>query len=79
MLDCAGLDVLVEAHNQFLAAGGALIMTGVGGRIARLLEITALDRTLFTVARTSDGEAASSITMSSGRSEHARSSHDRTS
>jgi anti-anti-sigma regulatory factor len=30
MLDRAGFDVLVEAHHQFVAAGGALVVTGVG-------------------------------------------------
>lgn len=54
MLDRAGFDVLVDAHHQFLAAGGALVMTGVGPRIARLLQLTGLDRTLFTIARPSD-------------------------
>jgi anti-anti-sigma factor len=58
MLDRAGFDVLVEAHHQFLAVGGALIMTGVGPRIARLLQLTGLDRTLFTIARTSDVSSA---------------------
>ena len=53
MLDHAGFDVLVEAHQRFLAAGGALVLTGVGPRIRRLLEITGLDRTLFTVPRAS--------------------------
>jgi anti-anti-sigma factor len=54
MLDRAGFDVLVEAHHQFLAAGGALVMTGVAPRIARLLQLTGLDRTLFTIAQASD-------------------------
>jgi anti-sigma B factor antagonist len=54
MLDHAGFDVLVDAHHRFLAAGGTLVLTGVGGRIARLLELTGLDRTLFTIARAGD-------------------------
>lgn len=54
ILDHAGFDVLVDAHHRFLAAGGTLVLTGVGPRIARLLELTGLDRTLFTVARASD-------------------------
>jgi anti-anti-sigma factor len=58
MLDRAGFDVLVEAHHQFLAVGGALVMTGVGPRIARLLQLTGLDRTLFTIARASDTPSA---------------------
>jgi hypothetical protein len=51
---CAGFDVLIEAHHQFVAAGGALVMTGVGPRIARLLELTGLDRTLLTITRAGD-------------------------
>lgn len=49
MLDQAGFDVLVEGHHRFLAAGGTLVLTGVGPRIARLLELTGLDRTLFAI------------------------------
>lgn len=62
MLDRAGLDVLVKAHHQFLAAGGALVMTGVRGRIARLLQITGLDQTLFTVDQASNPDLGSSAT-----------------
>ena len=46
-LDCAGLRVLVIAHNEFLYAGGTLVLTGVGPRVARLLSITGLDEALF--------------------------------
>lgn len=46
MLDRAGFDALIEGHHRFLVAGGTLILTGVGPRIARLLELTGLDRTL---------------------------------
>lgn len=47
-LDCAGLRVLVHAHKAFRAdPGGMLLLTGVGARIARLLEITHLDEALF--------------------------------
>lgn len=46
-LDCAGLRVLVVAHNRFLAGSGALVLTGIGSRLARLLRITHLDKTLF--------------------------------
>lgn len=52
MIDRLGLDVLVGAHHRCLAAGGVLVLTGVGPRIARLLELTGLDRTLFTTATT---------------------------
>jgi anti-sigma B factor antagonist len=54
LLDRAGFDVLVEAHHHFLAAGGALVMTGVGPRIARLLQLTGVHRTLFTIPRASE-------------------------
>jgi anti-anti-sigma factor len=46
-LDCAGLHVLVLAHNQFLSANGTLVLTGIGRRVARLLSITHLDEALF--------------------------------
>lgn len=48
MLDRGGMDALIDAHHQFLAGGGALILTGVAPRIARLLELTGVDHTLFT-------------------------------
>jgi anti-sigma B factor antagonist len=47
VLDCSGLRVLVLAHNQFLAANGTLVLTGVGARVARLLSITHLDEALL--------------------------------
>lgn len=47
--DCAGLDVLVQAHQRFLTARGTLRLTGVGPRIMRLVKLTGLDRTLFAV------------------------------
>lgn len=46
-VDCAGLRVLVLAHNQFLTQRGTLILTGVGARIAHLLHTTHLDEALF--------------------------------
>lgn len=46
-LDCAGLRLLVEAHNAFLAARGSLVLTGIDARIARLLAITHLDECLL--------------------------------
>jgi anti-anti-sigma factor len=54
MLDRAGLDVIVDAHHQFLGADGALILNGVGPRVARLLQLTGVDRTLFAFARPDD-------------------------
>lgn len=46
-MDCAALRLVVDAHNRFLGAGGALVLTGVGPRVARLLSITHLDEALF--------------------------------
>lgn len=46
-LDCVGLRVLVEAHNEFLYASGTLVLTGVGNRVARILSLTHLDEALF--------------------------------
>src|ERR1700712_3742321 len=46
-LDCAGLRVLVEAHNGFLYANGALVLTGVDQHVTRLLRLTHLDEALF--------------------------------
>ncbi|MDT4927242.1 MAG: hypothetical protein QOF92_109 [Pseudonocardiales bacterium] len=46
-LDCAGLRSLVSGHNVYLARGGTLVLTHVGPRPARLLEITELDGALL--------------------------------
>lgn len=46
-MDCAGLRVFLHAHNEFLNAGGALVLTGLQPRILRLLSITQLEETLF--------------------------------
>ncbi len=46
-LDCAGLRALVQAHNDFLAARGSLILTGIQPLLARLLAITRLDEALL--------------------------------
>lgn len=50
VLDRVSFDVLVEAHHRFLAAGGALVLTGVSPRIARLLESAGQGETLFATA-----------------------------
>jgi hypothetical protein len=39
--------MLVEAHNEFLAARGTLVLTGVGARTAWLLRVTHLDEALL--------------------------------
>lgn len=54
MLDRVGLDVVVDAHRRLLEAGGALILTGVPPRIARMLQLIGLDQTLFVFARPDD-------------------------
>jgi anti-anti-sigma factor len=46
-LDCAGLRVIVEVHNQLLARGGRLTLIRVGPRMARLLRIALLDTVLY--------------------------------
>jgi anti-sigma B factor antagonist len=46
-LDCAALQVIVDAHNRCLAARGMLVLTGVPSHIARLLALTRLDKALF--------------------------------
>lgn len=46
-MDCACLGVLVDAHHRFLSAGGALILSGAAGFVARLLHLAALDGVFF--------------------------------
>lgn len=48
-LDCSCLGVLVAAHRRFLDLHGLLVLSGVTGIVARVLEITGLDETLFIV------------------------------
>lgn len=48
-MDCSCLHALVEEHQRFLAARGHLVLTGVGHRTSRLLELTGLDQILFAV------------------------------
>lgn len=50
-IDCAGLGAILGAHNRFLAARGTLILTGVGPRLTRLLDITQLQDALFIADR----------------------------
>lgn len=50
MLDRVGLDAIVRAHRRFVTAGGTLTLTGVTDRLTRLLMLTGLDQTLFTIA-----------------------------
>jgi anti-anti-sigma factor len=59
MLDRVGLDVVVDAHHRMVGAGGALVVTGVAPRIARLLELMELDRTLCAFVRPDDVPRAS--------------------
>jgi anti-anti-sigma factor len=46
-LDRAGLRALVVAHNNFLAAGGTLVLIGVTAQIVGLLRATHLDEALL--------------------------------
>jgi anti-sigma B factor antagonist len=46
-LDATVLEVLLEAHNEFLARRGTLVIAGVTPRIQRLLRLTGLDEVLF--------------------------------
>jgi anti-anti-sigma factor len=61
MLDRVGLDVVVDAHRRLLEASGALVLTGVPPRIARLLQLIGLDRTLFVSARSDDVPTAAAL------------------
>jgi anti-sigma B factor antagonist len=45
-VDCGGLRALVTGHNQLLAEGGSLVLTGVSPRTARLLHLTHLEEAL---------------------------------
>jgi anti-sigma B factor antagonist len=49
--DSSGLGVLVGARALLLARGGTLVVEGAAGQVARLLEITGLER-LFTPGAT---------------------------
>jgi anti-anti-sigma factor len=48
-IDSTGLGALVAAHKRFREAGGDLVLSGVRPRVAKLLELTGLDKA-FTVA-----------------------------
>lgn len=49
--DTSGLNAVIGAYKRVTGAGGRLVLVGVGGRLARLLHLTGLDR-YFTVADT---------------------------
>jgi anti-anti-sigma factor len=49
-LDCACLDVLLDAHLRLLADRGTLVLTGVTPRIVRLLSFARLDGVLLTTS-----------------------------
>lgn len=59
-LDATVLGVLLEAHREFLARRGTLVLIGVTPRIHRLLRITGLDDVLF-VADLSPHQAESHV------------------
>ncbi|MEV6283677.1 anti-sigma factor antagonist [Kribbella sp. NPDC051770] len=56
-MDSSGLGVLVGAHKESLAHGGALVVVGPRPRIQKILRITKLDK-VFTVYPTLDGLTA---------------------
>jgi anti-anti-sigma factor len=49
-LDSSGLRVLVECHNKMVASGGAMRVVNTSTGIAKVLEITGLDRVFEIVA-----------------------------
>jgi anti-sigma B factor antagonist len=49
-LDCTGLGVLVEAHQDFLGVRGTLILTGAGPQVRRVMSIAGVDDVLFVAA-----------------------------
>ncbi|MDP9116680.1 MAG: STAS domain-containing protein [Actinomycetota bacterium] len=51
-LDSAGVSAILKAHDCFMADCGTLILTGVGARHARLIEIVGLDSVLLIAAPT---------------------------
>ncbi|MGN6607503.1 MAG: STAS domain-containing protein [Jatrophihabitans sp.] len=53
-LNSAALDVLVEAHHQWLAMRGTLVLIGVHGPTARMLQLTGLDRQLLSMPPAAD-------------------------
>jgi anti-sigma B factor antagonist len=46
-LDCACLSVLLDAHERLLARGGSLVLTGITGRVERLIKLTGLNHVLY--------------------------------
>jgi anti-sigma B factor antagonist len=48
-IDSTGLGALVAAHKRFRDADGDLVLTDVRARVAKLLELTGLDKA-FTIA-----------------------------
>lgn len=52
-MDSSGLGVLVGAHKESIAHGGALVVVGPGPRIQKIFRITKLDK-VFTVYSTLD-------------------------
>lgn len=48
--DATALGVLVNAHNEFRANGGAIVLTGTGRQVKRLLRVTGLEDVLPVVA-----------------------------
>jgi len=53
-IDSAALEVLHSAHHQWLSMRGTLVLIGVTGPTARLLELTGLDRELLSMPPAAD-------------------------
>jgi anti-anti-sigma factor len=46
-IDATALGVIVATHDELLAAGGTLTLTGVGRPVSRLVEVTGLHEVLL--------------------------------
>lgn len=55
-LDATALSGITRAHQDFLAARGTLVITGVRTRVARVLRLTGLDEVLFVGGSRSDDD-----------------------
>ncbi|REE95922.1 anti-anti-sigma factor [Thermomonospora umbrina] len=64
--DSSGLSVLIEAHKRLRAAAGGLILSGVTGQPALLLERTGLNR-LFVLTDGTDAGDTGTVGTDAGR------------
>lgn len=63
-LDATALSGIVTAHEQLLAARGTLVITGVRSRVARVLQLTALEDRLFIGGPRADGDTEARFDLS---------------